>query len=98
MSQTIIPKFDKGQKVFTRFGREITIEAVEVDVYITYVAANASWSESELRADKPVGCAHRGPDGSYYGVSSPPDEMDYEFVFCPLCAVRLAPPINNGIL
>lgn len=98
MNHIMIPKFDKGQKVFTRFGRELTIESIEVNVFITYIANDDSWSEDELRAENPKGCAHRSVDGSYYGASVPPDEMDYEFIFCPLCAVRLAPLANNGAL
>lgn len=99
MSLTIVPKFAKGQQVVTRFGKKVKIESVEVDVIISYVASGETYGEDELSVSRVVGCTHRGPDGSHYGVSSPPDEMNYEFIFCPLCGVRLkSSSTNNGII
>jgi hypothetical protein len=34
-------------------------------------------------------CDHKGLDGSYYGTSTPDNEMDYQYGYCPNCGEKL---------
>jgi hypothetical protein len=89
---TLVPKFAKGQTVFTSWGQEVVIDDIDVTVFIAYLSGDYFFNQDELHATNPKGqhpCAHKGPDGSFYGISTPPDEMDYEYPYCPKCAVPL---------
>ena len=63
---TVSPEFGPGDRVYTSWGEELTVERVEVDMIVTYVTdGDTVWQADELLAEPPAlpilpGCTQCG--------------------------------------
>lgn len=59
----VSPEFGPGDSVYTSWGKELTVEKVEVTMIVTYITEdNSVWQADELRAVPPAlpGCTQCG--------------------------------------
>jgi hypothetical protein len=94
---TTEPQFAVGEIAYTQWGKPVAIEGIEILTHIMYRAGGEYWQEDELRKGAEQTCTHtdQNKPASNYGTSNPPDEMDWNFAFCPLCGENLTQTVQE---
>ena len=70
---TVEPIFAIGEIAYTKWGKPVTIEGLQILTFVTYRADDEYWQEEEL-SKGPTSCHHTDQDkpANFFGTSNPP--------------------------